>query len=100
MLETGIRMASVGHERQRQVWNPTRNLGHKGIYATQRTIIDRFWWPSVDEDVSWSVVYTPPPILEILVGFWNSGWIPGGFQLDSRIPGRIQVDSGGVQFLD
>ena len=30
-------------------------LGHKGIYATQRTITDQFWWPSLDEDVSWFV---------------------------------------------
>ena len=29
--------------------------GHKGIYATQRTIADQFWWPSLDKDVSWFV---------------------------------------------
>ena len=31
------------------------NLGHKGIYATRRTIADRFWWPSLDEDVAWFI---------------------------------------------
>ena len=27
------------------------NLGHKGYYATLRTILDRFWWPSLAHDV-------------------------------------------------
>ena len=31
------------------------NLGHKGIYATRRIIVDRFWWPSLDEDVAWFI---------------------------------------------
>lgn len=26
-------------------------LGHRGIYPTRRTITDRFWWPSLDQDV-------------------------------------------------
>jgi Integrase zinc binding domain len=30
-------------------------LGHKGIYSTRRTILDRFWWPSVDQDIKWYV---------------------------------------------
>jgi hypothetical protein len=28
-------------------------LGHKGFYSTRRTIIDRFWWPTVDKDLAW-----------------------------------------------
>ena len=31
------------------------NLGHNGIYATRRTIADRFWWPSLDEDLVWFI---------------------------------------------
>ena len=31
------------------------NLGHKGIYATWRTIADQFWWPSLDEDITWFI---------------------------------------------
>src|SRR5271168_4507506 len=31
------------------------SLGHKGIYATRRTIADRFWWPSLDEDIAWFI---------------------------------------------
>jgi hypothetical protein len=27
-------------------------LGHKGFYSTRRTITDRFWWPSLDVDLS------------------------------------------------
>jgi Integrase zinc binding domain len=30
-------------------------LGHKGIYSTRCTILDRFWWPSVDQDIKWYV---------------------------------------------
>jgi hypothetical protein len=27
------------------------DLGHKGFYATLRTLLDRFWWPSIADDV-------------------------------------------------
>ena len=30
-------------------------LGHKGIYATTRNILIRFWWPQINEDVRWFV---------------------------------------------
>jgi hypothetical protein len=30
-------------------------LGHKGIYSTRRTILDRFWWPTLDRDIKWYV---------------------------------------------
>jgi Integrase zinc binding domain len=30
-------------------------LGHKGFYSTHRTLFDRFWWPSLDQDVRWYV---------------------------------------------
>ena len=28
-------------------------LGHKGFYSTRRTILDRFWWPSIEQDIKW-----------------------------------------------
>jgi hypothetical protein len=28
-------------------------LGHKGLYSTRQTIADRFWWPSLDADLTW-----------------------------------------------
>ena len=31
------------------------DLGHKGIYSTRRTLLDRFWWPSLDQDVKWYI---------------------------------------------
>ena len=31
------------------------NLGHKGFYSTRRTILDRFWWPSLEHDVKWYI---------------------------------------------
>ena len=30
-------------------------LGHKGIYSTRRTLLDRFWWPTLDRDVKWYI---------------------------------------------
>ncbi|KXN92906.1 hypothetical protein AN958_08088 [Leucoagaricus sp. SymC.cos] len=30
-------------------------LGHKGFYATQRTLGDCFWWPSINFDVHWII---------------------------------------------
>jgi hypothetical protein len=31
------------------------NLGHKGVYSMHRTLLDRFWWPSLEGDVKWYV---------------------------------------------
>jgi hypothetical protein len=30
-------------------------LGHKGFYSTRHTLLDRFWWPSLNSDVKWYV---------------------------------------------
>ena len=30
-------------------------LGHKGIFATTRNILLRFWWPHLNEDVRWFI---------------------------------------------
>ena len=30
-------------------------LGHKGLYSTRRTLLDRFWWPALESDVKWYV---------------------------------------------
>jgi len=31
------------------------DLGHKGIYATRTRILDRFWWPYIEQDIAWFV---------------------------------------------
>ena len=31
------------------------DLGHKGIYSTRRTLLDRFWWPTLDRDIKWYI---------------------------------------------
>ena len=31
------------------------SLGHRGVYATQALIEERFWWPGLAEDVAWYV---------------------------------------------
>jgi hypothetical protein len=30
-------------------------LGHKGFYPTRMRILDRFWWPGIDEDIHWHI---------------------------------------------
>ena len=30
-------------------------LGHKGFYSTLRALLDRFWWPSLADDVKWYI---------------------------------------------
>jgi hypothetical protein len=29
------------------------NLGHRGFYATKSLIGERFWWPEMEQDISW-----------------------------------------------
>lgn len=31
------------------------NLGHRGQYATKSLLLERFWWPELERDVSWYV---------------------------------------------
>lgn len=31
------------------------NLGHRGAYATNKLIAQRFWWPEMDGDIAWYV---------------------------------------------
>ncbi|XP_006462043.1 hypothetical protein AGABI2DRAFT_55477, partial [Agaricus bisporus var. bisporus H97] len=30
-------------------------LGHKGFFATRRTLVDHFWWPCIDNDIRWFI---------------------------------------------
>ena len=30
-------------------------VGHRGIYATRTLLLERFWWPSVSQDIAWYV---------------------------------------------
>jgi hypothetical protein len=31
------------------------HLGHRCFYSTRRTLLDRFWWPSLEQDVRWYI---------------------------------------------
>jgi len=31
------------------------NLSHRGFFSTHRTVLDRFWWPSLKHDVKWYI---------------------------------------------
>ena len=56
------RRQSTGRHQQVVIQQATRvsivsqahdQLGHKGFFSTRRTIADRFWWPSMDQDIKW-----------------------------------------------
>src|ERR1700678_748619 len=47
-----------------------------------------------------AVVYTPPPIPKIPVGFRLGSRIPGGFRWDSGWDSGFRVDSGGIPVLE
>ena len=40
-------------DRTRVLCETHNKLGHHGFYPTQRTLADRFWWPSLDKDIAW-----------------------------------------------
>ena len=42
-------------ERLRLIQYAHDNLGHKGVFATTRNLLLRFWWPHLNEDVRWYV---------------------------------------------
>jgi len=42
-----------GKDRLRIMTEAHDVLGHKGFYSTRRTISDRFWWPTLDKDLTW-----------------------------------------------
>lgn len=42
-----------GSDRLRILKQTHDELGHRGFYPMQRTIADRFWWPSLDHDLAW-----------------------------------------------
>ena len=43
--EDRLRLIEYAHDR----------LGHKGVYATARNILVRFWWPHLSSDVRWYI---------------------------------------------
>ena len=40
-------------DRLRILQSTNDELGHKCFYATQHTIVDRFWWPSLNNNLTW-----------------------------------------------
>jgi hypothetical protein len=38
-------------EREAVLRGVHENLGHRGLFSTRRTLLDRYWWPSVNNDV-------------------------------------------------
>ena len=46
-------------ERYRLIVHAHDRLGHKGVYATTRTLLLRFWWPHQNSDVRWFIKTCP-----------------------------------------
>jgi len=42
-------------ERYQLLIESHNQLSHKRFYATQRTLGNRFWWPTIDFDVCWII---------------------------------------------
>jgi len=74
-------------------------LGHRGFFSTCRTLLDRFWWPSLEHDVKWYIstchqcqlrqttkIHIPPTVAVPAPLFWkvyvNTMLMPpaGGFR--------------------
>ena len=43
------------HKRLAIITEAHDSLGHKGIYVIRTRILNRFWWPVLDQDVKWFV---------------------------------------------
>ena len=43
------------HQRFPLVFDAHDQLSYKGFYTTRRTFLDRFWWPSLEQDVTWFI---------------------------------------------
>jgi len=43
------------HLRVSLIRNAHDNLGHRGFFSTCCTVLDRFWWPSLEHDVKWYI---------------------------------------------
>ena len=48
-----IRLVPDPPDRYRLVQYAHDRLGHKGVFATTRNLLVRFWWPHLNEDVRW-----------------------------------------------
>ena len=49
----GARLVPDLADRFRLVQYAHDQLGHKGVFATTRNLLVRFWWPHLNEDVRW-----------------------------------------------
>jgi len=43
------------HQQPSLIRDTHDNLRHKGFYSTRRTLLDRFWWPSLESDTKWFI---------------------------------------------
>ena len=43
------------HQRPSLIRSAHDDLGHKGLYSTRRTLLDRFWWPAIEQDTKWYI---------------------------------------------
>ncbi|KAF8816295.1 hypothetical protein BYT27DRAFT_7077652, partial [Phlegmacium glaucopus] len=48
-------VVTTSQEHYRLLIEAHDRLGHKGFYATYRTLADRFWWPLISLDIRWLI---------------------------------------------
>ena len=81
----GAQLIPKPHHRLRLIQYAHDSLGHKGVFATSRNLLLRFWWPHLNEDVRWYVrtchqcqlcqteyFYIPPVVPEVPSLFWKA----------------------------
>ena len=47
------RVVIFGQDYREILMGTQDELGHKGFYATRRSVADRFYWPTLDSDLKW-----------------------------------------------
>ena len=53
--EGGAQLVPSPEQRLRLIRYAHDDLGHKGVFATTRNLLLRFWWPGLNQDVQWFI---------------------------------------------
>ena len=50
-----LQLVVVEEDRMHLLKSCHDNIGHRGAYATEKLLQQRFWWPGIEEDIIWYV---------------------------------------------
>jgi len=51
----GLQLVVVKEDRMRLLKSCHNDMGHRGAYATEKPLQQRFWWLGIEEDIIWYV---------------------------------------------